>query len=159
MEVNPTGHFNAKGNCAERQNTQRGRNGAFWQVMRKETEAKQHRIQHIASDIAMLKRNNAELSGRPDFHIQEQWLVSLSASKRIKVSVRISRSFQISLLSILQKQLMLSAGKIQRRVEAGQICSVTMKMLKSRKLKAAEYEFQLSAETLYARRRIVLKHR
>lgn len=159
MEVNPASYFNAKGNYAERQNIQRGRNGAFWQVMRKEREAKQHRIEHIASDIAMLKRNNAELSGRPDFHIQDQWLASLSASKRIKVSVRISRSFQVSLLSILQKQLMLSAGEIQRRVEAGQICGVTMKMLKSRKLKAAEYEFQLSAETLYVRCRIVLTHR
>ncbi|MEG0207306.1 MAG: hypothetical protein RR742_25520, partial [Citrobacter sp.] len=56
-------------------------------------------------------------------------------------------------------QLMLSAGEILKGVEAGQISGVTMKMLKSRKLKAAEYEFQLSAETLYARRRIVLTHR
>ncbi|GIZ18271.1 hypothetical protein TUM12147_16070 [Citrobacter europaeus] len=54
---------------------------------------------------------------------------------------------------------MLSTGEIQRRVEAGQISGVTMKMLKSRKLKAEEYEFQLSAETLYARRKIVLIHR
>ncbi len=45
MEVNPAGYFNAKGNYAERQNIQRGRNGAFWQVMRKECEAKQHRIE------------------------------------------------------------------------------------------------------------------
>ena len=95
-------------------------------------------VQHFASDIATLKRNNAE---------------------RVRVSVRISRSFQVSLLSILKQQLMLSAGEIQRRVEAGQIGGVTMKMLKSRKLKAAEYEFQLSTETLYARRRIVLTHR
>ncbi|MDU1513440.1 DUF1062 domain-containing protein [Citrobacter sp. wls826] len=116
-------------------------------------------VQHFASDIAILKRNNAELSGRPDFTVQERWAVSITAHQRVRVRVRISRSFQISLLSILKQQLMLSAGEIQRRVEAGQISGVTMKMLKSRKLKAAEYEFQLSAETLYARRRIVLTRR
>lgn len=116
-------------------------------------------VQHFSCDIAMLKRNNAELSGRPDFHIQERWPLSITAHRWVRVSVRISRSFQVSLLSILKQQLMLSAGEIQRRMEAGQISGVTMKMLKSRKLKAAEYEFQLSAEMLFARRRIVLTRR
>ncbi|GJK70831.1 hypothetical protein TUM17564_28580 [Citrobacter freundii] len=51
---------------------------------------------------------------------------------------------------------MLSAGEIQRGLDAGQITGVTMKLLKSRRLKTAEYEFQLSAETLFARRRIAL---
>ncbi|NKC97730.1 DUF1062 domain-containing protein [Escherichia coli] len=113
-------------------------------------------IQHFASDIAILKRNNAELSGQPDFTVQERWPVSITAHQWVRVRVRIPRSFQVSLLSILKQQLMLSAGEIQRRVEAGQIGGVTMKLLKSRKLKAAEYEFQLSAETLFARRRIAL---
>ena len=54
---------------------------------------------------------------------------------------------------------MLSAGEIQRMVEAGHISGVTPKLFKSRKLKAAEYHFQLTAEMLYARRRIVLTHR
>ncbi|ECC9296381.1 hypothetical protein DRF02_19005 [Salmonella enterica subsp. salamae] len=116
-------------------------------------------VQHFSCDIAMLKRNNAEISGRPDFHVQERWPVSITAHQWVRVSVRISRSFQVSLLSILKQQLMLSAGEIQRRMEAGQISGVTMKMLKSRKLKAAEYEFQLSAEMLFARRRIVLTRR
>lgn len=116
-------------------------------------------VQHFASDIATLKWNNAELSGRPDFNVQERWPVSITVHQRVRVSVRTSRSFQVSLLSILKQQLMLSTGEIQRRVEAGQISGVSMKMLKSRKLKAAEYEFQLSAETLYARRRIDLTHR
>ncbi|NTZ47377.1 DUF1062 domain-containing protein [Lelliottia aquatilis] len=116
-------------------------------------------VQHFASDIATLKWNNAELSGRPDFTVQERWPVSITVHQRVRVSVRTSRSFQVSLLSILKQQLMLSTGEIQRRVEAGQISGVSMKMLKSRKLKAAEYEFQLSAETLYARRRIDLTHR
>ena len=116
-------------------------------------------VLHFAYDTATLKRNNAELSGRPDFRIQEQWLASLSPGKRVKVSVWISRSFQVSLLSILKQQLMLSTGEIQRRVEAGQISGVTMKMLKSRKLKTGEYKFQLSLDALYARRRIPLKQR
>lgn len=116
-------------------------------------------VLYFAYDKTTLKRNNAELSGRPDFRIQEQWLGSLSPGKRVKVSVRISRSFHVSLLSILQKQLMLSTGEIKRHVESGIISGITMKMLKSRKLKAAEYKFQLSAETLFAQRRIVLTHR
>lgn len=115
-------------------------------------------VQRFACDIATLKRNNAELSGRPDFHVQEHWPVSIIAPQQVLVSIRISCSFQVSLLAIMKKQLMLSTGEIQRRVESGQISGVTMKMLKSRKLKAAKYHFQLSAETLYARRRIVLTH-
>ncbi|EAA7635442.1 DUF1062 domain-containing protein [Salmonella enterica] len=113
-------------------------------------------VQHFASDIAMLKQNNAELSGRPDFTVQERWSVSTTAHQQVHVSVRISRSFQIILLSILKQQLMLSAGEIQRRVEAGQISGVTMKMLKSRKLRAGEYRFVITEETFYARRRIKL---
>lgn len=116
-------------------------------------------VQHFACDIATLKRNNAELSGRPDFTVQEQWLASLSPGKRVKVRIRISRSFQVNLLSILHKQLMLSTGEIKRYVELGKIRGITIKMLKSRKLKAAEYKFQLPAETLFARRKIVLTHR
>ncbi|MGK7487951.1 DUF1062 domain-containing protein, partial [Salmonella enterica] len=75
------------------------------------------------------------------------------------VSVRISRSFQVSLLSILKRQLLLSTAEIKRRIETGQISGVTMKMLKSRKLKNAKYDLQLSVETLYDRRRIVLTRR
>ncbi|EPF1287231.1 DUF1062 domain-containing protein [Klebsiella pneumoniae] len=116
-------------------------------------------VHHYASDIAMLKRNNAELSGRPDFTVQERWQLSISAHQRVRVSFRISRSFQVTLLSILKQQLMLSTGEIKRHVESGKIRGITMEMLKSRKLKAEEYEFQLSAETLFARRKIVLTHR
>lgn len=116
-------------------------------------------VQHFAYDIATLKRNNAELSGRPDFCVQERWSVSIFPRRWVRVSVRISRSFQVSLLSILRQQLTLSAAEIKRRVDAGQISGVTMKMLKSRKLSAGEYQFQLSVETLYAHRRIVLTRR
>ncbi|MGJ7071941.1 DUF1062 domain-containing protein [Morganella morganii] len=116
-------------------------------------------VQHFANDIAMLKRNNAELSDRRGFTVHERWSLGITAHQRVRVSVRISRSFQVSLLSILKQQLMLSAGEIQRRVAAGHISGVTLKLLKSRKLKAAEYKFQLSAETLFAQRRIVLTRR
>ncbi|EDS7164188.1 DUF1062 domain-containing protein [Salmonella enterica] len=116
-------------------------------------------VQYFAYDSAILKRNNAELSGQPDFHIQERWLVSIASHKHVSVSVRISRSFQVSLLSILKRQLLLSAAEIKRRIETGQISGVTMKMLKSRKLKNAKYDLQLSVETLYDRRRIVLTRR
>lgn len=52
-----------------------------------------------------------------------------------------------------------SAAEIKRRIETGQISGVTVKMLKSRKLKNAKYDLQLSVETLYDRRRIVLTRR
>ncbi len=107
----------------------------------------------------MLKQNNAELSGRPNFIVLNRWPVSITAQQRVRLSVRISRSFEVSLLSILKQQLMLSPSEIQRRVEVGQICGVTMKMLKLRKLKSTEYEFQLSADTFYARCKIALIHR
>lgn len=116
-------------------------------------------VQYFAYDNAILKRNNAELSGQPDFHIQERWLVSIASHKQVSISVRISRSFQVSLLSILKRQLLLSTAEIKRRIETGQISGVTMKMLKSRKLKNAKYDLQLSVETLYDRRRIVLTRR
>lgn len=116
-------------------------------------------VQHFASDIAILKRNNAELSGRPDFCVQEHWLPDITARQQVYVVIRISHSFQVSLLSILQKQLMQSTGEIRRRVDAGQISGVTMKMLKSRKLKAEEYKLVLSLEMLYSRRTIVLMNR
>ncbi|GAR62460.1 hypothetical protein NGUA15_04272 [Salmonella enterica] len=116
-------------------------------------------VQYFAYDNAILKRNNAELSGQPDFHIQEQWLVSIASHKQVSISVRISRSFQVSLLSILKRQLLLSTAEIKRRIETGQISGVTMKMLKSRKLKNTKYDLQLSVETLYDRRRIVLTRR
>ena len=71
-------------------------------------------VQHFAYDKVTLKRNNAELAGRPDFQVQERWLVSITSRRRVSVSVRVSRSFQVSLLSILKKQLMLSASEIKK---------------------------------------------
>ncbi|MBN0473377.1 DUF1062 domain-containing protein, partial [Pseudomonas aeruginosa] len=111
-------------------------------------------VHYYAADLATLKRNRAEPSGQPDFRIHEQWSVTLMACQRITVRVRVSQPFRISLLSILKKQLKLSTAEIRWLVATGHIEGFPLKQLKTKKLKAMEYDFQLAAETLYARRRI-----
>ena len=113
-------------------------------------------VHYYAADLATLKRNRAEPSGQPDFRIHEQWSVTLMACQRITVRVRVSQPFRISLLSILKKQLKLSTAEIRWLVATGHIEGISLKQLKTKKLKAMEYDFQLAAETLYARRRITL---
>lgn len=113
-------------------------------------------VHYYAADLATLKRNRAEPSGQPDFRIHEQWSVTLMACQRITVRVRVSQPFRISLLSILKKQLKLSTAEIRWLVATGHIEGIPLKQLKTKKLKAMEYHFQLAAETLYARRRITL---
>ena len=116
-------------------------------------------VHYYAADLATLKRNRAEPSGQPDFRIHEQWSVTLMACQRITVRVRVSQPFRISLLSILKKQLKLSTAEIRGLVATGHIEGIPLKQLKTKKLKAMEYHFQLAAETLYARRRITLSLR
>ncbi|EKJ7335320.1 DUF1062 domain-containing protein [Klebsiella pneumoniae] len=113
-------------------------------------------VHYYAADLATLKRNRAEPSGQPDFRIHEQWSVTLMACQRITVRVRVSQPFRISLLSILKKQLKLRTAEIRWLVATGHIEGISLKQLKTKKLKAMEYDFQLAAETLYARRRITL---
>ncbi|HBQ6910751.1 TPA: DUF1062 domain-containing protein [Klebsiella pneumoniae] len=113
-------------------------------------------VHYYAADLATLKRNRAEPSGQPDFRIHEQWSVTLMACQRITVRVRVSQPFRISLLSILKKQLKLSTAEIRWLVATWHIEGIPLKQLKTKKLKAMEYDFQLAAETLYARRRITL---
>ncbi|MFV3239953.1 hypothetical protein ACNI5M_19060, partial [Klebsiella pneumoniae] len=50
----------------------------------------------------------------------------------------------------------LSTAEIRWLVATGHIEGIPLKQLKTKKLKAMEYDFQLAAETLYARRRITL---
>ena len=45
MEVDPTGCLNGSGKRAQGQNIQRSGHGAFWQMMGKEREAEQHRVE------------------------------------------------------------------------------------------------------------------
>ncbi len=92
-------------------------------------------IRHFAYDTAVLKQNNAKLSGQLDFRIQERCLTSITRQYQICVRIRLTRSFQVSLLSIMKIQLMLSSADIRRRIDSGQITGVTAKMLKSRKLR------------------------
>lgn len=113
-------------------------------------------VHYYAADLATLKRNRAEPSGQPDFRIHEQWSVTLMTCQRITVRVRVSQPFRISLLSILKKQLKLRTAEIRWLVATGHIEGISLKQLKTKKLKAMEYDFQLAAETLYARRRITL---
>lgn len=113
-------------------------------------------IRHFAYDTGVLKRNNAELSGQPDYRVEENCPFSLTKHHQICVSIRLTCSFQVSLLSILKKQLMLSTTDITRRIDSGEITGVTPKMLKSRKLKRKEYRLEIAEETFYARRRIKL---
>ena len=113
-------------------------------------------VHYYAAELATLKRNRAERAGQPDFRIHEQWSVTLMAYQRITVRVRVSQPFRISLLSILKKQLKLSTAEIRWLVATGHIEGISLKQLKTKKLKAMEYDFQLAAETLYARRRITL---
>lgn len=113
-------------------------------------------VHYYAADLATLKRNRAEPSGQPDFRIHEQWSVTLMACQRITVRVRVSQPFRISLLTILKKQLKLRTAEIRWLVATGHIEGISLKQLKTKKLKAMEYDFQLAAETLYARRRITL---
>lgn len=70
--------------------------------------------------------------------------------------VVLTHPFRVSLLSILKKQLMLSATDIRRRIDSGEITGVSAKMLKSRKLSKEEYRLEIAAKTFYAERRIKL---
>lgn len=111
-------------------------------------------IRHFSYDTAVLKKNNAELSGQPDFRIQEHRQTSITRQYQICVRIRLTRSFQVNLLFILKKQFMLSSADIRRRIDSGQITDVTTKMLKPRKLKQTEYCLKIIEETFNARRRI-----
>lgn len=113
----------------------------------------------IVNDKATLSRNKAELAGKPDFRIQEQWQVSIDTGQHITVTIRFSHSFQISVLSILKRQLLLSTAEIKKLIDEGHINGITMKELKSRKRMTGYVDFQLSAVALYARRKVILTQR
>ncbi|EBC6815987.1 DUF1062 domain-containing protein [Salmonella enterica] len=111
----------------------------------------------FSHDKAILKRNNADPEGNPDFRVHEQWLASISPGQRITVSIRLSRPFQVRALSVLKQQLSRSTAEIMKLISEGHISGITMKELKSRKLRTACFDFQVSAVTLYSRRKITLR--
>ncbi|OPW89421.1 DUF1062 domain-containing protein [Citrobacter sp. A316] len=116
-------------------------------------------VHYFANDTATLNRNNAELAGKPDFRIHEQWQVSINSGQYVTVSIRLSHSFQISVLSILKRQLLLSTAEIKKLIDEGHIRGITMKELKSRKLMTGHLNFNLSVVTLCAQRKVVLSQR
>lgn len=116
-------------------------------------------VRYYSHDKATLSRNNAELAGKPDFDVQEQWQASINIDQHITISIRLTCAFQISALSILKRQLLLSATEIKKLIAEGHIRGITIKELKSRRLRTTNVDFQLSAVTLYARRSVVLTQR
>lgn len=116
-------------------------------------------VHYYSHDKATLRRNNAELAGKPDFRVQEQWQASINIGQHFAVSIRLTCPFQISALSILKRQLLLSTAEIKKLIDEGHIRGITIKELKSRTLQTANVDFQLAAVTLYARRRVILAQR
>ncbi|KFB98729.1 putative cytoplasmic protein [Trabulsiella guamensis ATCC 49490] len=113
-------------------------------------------LMYFSHDDQVLKRNNAVLSGAPEFHVQEQWSAGHPCNKRLKVHIRLHCSFQVSLLSVMKKQLSLTASEIKKRVVTGEIAGVTLKDLKSTKRKTAGVVIWVSASVFYSGRKIML---
>ncbi|KNC95643.1 DUF1062 domain-containing protein [Trabulsiella odontotermitis] len=115
-------------------------------------------LEYFSHDDQILKRNNVELSGVPEFQVREQWSAGHLCNKRLKITVRLRCSFQVSLLSILRKQLSLSASEIKRRVVAGEIVGVTLKELKSTTRRTSGFEIGISVGAFYSARKIDLRN-
>ncbi|MFW0766373.1 DUF1062 domain-containing protein [Trabulsiella odontotermitis] len=111
-------------------------------------------LEYFSHDDQILKRNNAVLSGSPAFHVREQWSAGHLCNKRLKVCIRLRCAFQVSLLSVIKKQLFLSASEIKRRVITGEIAGVTLKELKSTKRQTASVVIWVSAGVFYSGRKI-----
>ncbi|WHP33425.1 DUF1062 domain-containing protein [Trabulsiella odontotermitis] len=111
-------------------------------------------LEYFSHDDQILKRNNAVLSGSPAFHVHEQWSAGHLCNKRLKVCIRLRCAFQVSLLSVIKKQLFLSASEIKRRVITGEIAGVTLKELKSTKRQTASVVIWVSAGVFYSGRKI-----
>ena len=111
-------------------------------------------IQLFAHDRHILKRNNAELSGVPDFNVREQWRITLVRHQQVKVSIRLTMAFQVSLLSVMKKQLRLSTGEVTRLVNEGKIRGITLRELKNRKNHDTTYELWMSADAFYTTRKM-----
>ncbi|EHK0944084.1 TPA: DUF1062 domain-containing protein [Citrobacter farmeri] len=111
-------------------------------------------IQLFAHDRHILKRNNAELSGSPDFAVREQWRMTFVRHQQLKVSIRLTVAFQVSLLSVMKKQLRLSTGEIARWVAEGKIRGITLRELKNRKRQDTAYDFWMSPDAFYAIRKM-----
>ncbi|BCU49515.1 DUF1062 domain-containing protein [Citrobacter amalonaticus] len=110
----------------------------------------------FAHDRQVLKRNNAELSGSPEFAVREQWRMTLARHQQVKVTIRLTTAFQVSLLSVMKKQLRLSTGEVARRIAEGKIRGITLRELKNRKIHETTHEFWMSPDAFYATRKIYI---
>lgn len=111
-------------------------------------------IQLFAHDRQILKRNNAELSGIPDFAVREQWGMTLARHQQLKVSIRLTIAFQVSLLAVVKKQLRLSTGEVARWVAEGKIRGITLRELKNRKRHETAYDLWMSPDAFYTTRKM-----
>jgi hypothetical protein len=114
-------------------------------------------LEYFSHDDRVLKRNHVVLSGVPEFQVQEQWSAGHFCKKRLKIIVRLRSSFQVSLLSIIRKQLSLSTSEIKRRIVAGEIAGVTLKALKSTKRQTTGVVIWISVAAFYSGRTVVLR--
>lgn len=105
-------------------------------------------------DRHVLRRNNAELSGVPDFAVEERWATTLIRGRMVKVSIRLTQDFPVSLLSIIRRQLGLSSKAITQCVARGNIRGMTLRELKSRKNCTMTHDVWINTEVFYAARKL-----
>lgn len=113
-------------------------------------------VRDYSHDLQILRRNSALLSGSPEFAVRERWQTSVMRTSQVRVTVQVERAFQASLLSVLRRQLSLSGNEIRRCLAAGEIAGITLKELRSPRLRPEGYRLYIVRELLLARRRISL---
>ena len=109
-------------------------------------------------DLQVLRRNSALLAGSPEFVVRERWRISLVRAPQVSVSVNVyvERAFQVSLLAVLRRQLGLSGSAIRKCLATGDITGITLKELRSPRIRPEGYRLYIVKELLLARRRISL---
>ncbi|MBG2612522.1 DUF1062 domain-containing protein [Klebsiella oxytoca] len=107
-------------------------------------------------DLQVLRRNSALLAGSPEFVVREGWRISLVRAAQVSVNVYVERAFQVSLLAVLRRQLGLSGSAIRKCLATGDITGITLKELRSPRIRPEGYRLYIVKELLLARRRISL---
>lgn len=107
-------------------------------------------------DLQVLRRNSALLAGSPEFVVRERWRISLVRAALVSVNVYVERAFQVSLLAVLRRQLGLSGSAIRKCLATGDITGITLKELRSPRIRPEGYRLYIVKELLLARRRISL---
>lgn len=113
-------------------------------------------VEAYSHDLLVLRRNRASPSGSPEFMVKERWRISLVRASQVRVEVTVARAFQTSLLSVLRSQLRLSGSAVRKRLASGDIGGITLKALRSPRLRPEGYTLYITREVLLAHRRIPL---